>query len=151
MTTKQKERIRTINLFLSFATEDFRYSQRIRNLITLRSNLKIFTTYMLGAGEDWDSRLIKEIKQCDIFILLISLNAPKSTYVLMEAGAALGLRKPIIAIDTHPGLIDKLPMVLPNHESARFDIESLDNPDIARKFFDTIEAFANNKKVKKVS
>jgi TIR domain-containing protein len=47
----------------------------------------------IKAGSEWEKRLIKEIDECDLFLLFWSSNAARSDWVLRETLRALGRRE----------------------------------------------------------
>jgi len=60
--------------------------------------------------KEWDDEVIKNLKQCDFVLLLLTENFRQSDYTDQETGIAIGLDKEIIPIkvDTDPyGFIDK--------------------------------------------
>jgi len=113
MNSIQKEKGKQVlRIFLSYVAADRGSARKLRNLLSRRPNLHIFTPEMLSAGEDWVSRLRDEISQCDIFIVLLSPDSVSSPSVLSELGAAWALDKLIIPVITHPEVLSKIPVDL---------------------------------------
>jgi hypothetical protein len=137
-TTRKEKDKQDLRIFLSYATADREYARRLRSLLSKRSNLRIFTTETLSAGEDWESRLKDELSQSDIFVVLLSLNSVDSEWVLHELGAAWALDKPIISVVTHPEVSSKIPMDLREVQSV--EVEYLEShPEVIKQIFERYE------------
>lgn len=137
MNQKKKDK-KKIRIFLSYAIADDMYAHKLFRILSHRRDLRVFTTEMLSAGEDWESKLKEEITQCDIFMMLLSPNSVDSNWVLHELGAAWGLNKLIIPVVIHPGTVTKIPVQLPKSQSVVFD--DFTNPEAIDKIFDSYEA-----------
>lgn len=141
MSTVQKEKAkRTLHIFLSYTVADRAQAHKLRSLLSQRSNLRIFTTEMLSAGEDWRSKLRDELSQCDIFVVLLSSNSVNSPWVLQELGAAWGLSKLIIPIVTHPEVASKIPA--PLNEIQSIEIEDFEKPEVVNQILEHYEEMA---------
>ncbi|MEW5767961.1 MAG: toll/interleukin-1 receptor domain-containing protein [bacterium] len=143
MNTIQKERGKQVlRIFLSYTTADRTYAHKLYSLLSQRPNLRIFTTEMFSAGEDWESKLKDRLSQCDIFMVLLSSNSVDSKWVLHELGAAWALDKPIIPIVTYPELISKIPLTL---GGIRFvEIKDLEKPEVISKILEHYEEVATS-------
>jgi len=85
-----------IEAFLSHADEDKRIARKIANALK-KYNIKVFVAHDdIDAGEDWETVLIEKIKDCDIFLVLLSDNFHKANYTDHEVGIARGLSKQIV-------------------------------------------------------
>jgi hypothetical protein len=60
-------------------------------------------------GSSWPDELWHAIRSCRVFVLVVTAETVKSKWCLLEIGAALGLRKPLVAVLRHS---TKLPDVL---------------------------------------
>lgn len=129
-----------LKVFVSFASADKAYARKLLNSLSLRPNLRIFTTNMLSAGEDWESKLKSELSATDLFFILLSRNSLESRWVLHEFGAAWGLQKPIIPILTDPEAKLKVPVELRNVHLV--NISDLENPDILNQILARYETLA---------
>ncbi len=127
----------TLNIFLSYTTEDSSYAHKLERLLSQRSNVRIFTTEMLSAGEDWQSKLKDELSNCDIFVVMLSPNSVNSKWVLQELGAAWALNKPIVVSGTNIELLSKIPVDL--DQSNFIDIKELDKPEILDQILESYE------------
>jgi len=135
--TKKKKVRRALRIFLSYANADSGYASQLHRLLSQRLNLRIFTQKELSAGEDWRSKLKRELVQCDLFVVLLSPNAVQSAWVLQELGGAWMLDKPIISVVTDPYVLDKIPIVL--RKDLMIDIDELENPEAIDEIFERFE------------
>jgi hypothetical protein len=90
--TTRMQKIRTA--FASYASDDRnRVLGRIQGMLKLLPDLDIFLDVAsLRSGENWENRLVNEIKVRDIFYLFWSDAASKSTWVEKEWRTALSTR-----------------------------------------------------------
>jgi hypothetical protein len=138
MNTTKKEKDKPIlRIFLSHTPADNAHARKLRNLLSHRLNLRVFTTGTLSAGEDWRSKLKDELFQCDIFMVLLSPNSVESPWVLQELGAAWGLNKPIIPVITNPEVLTKIPVALSKVQSV--DINNIENPEAINQILERYE------------
>ena len=129
MTTIQKEMVKQVfRVFLSYAITDRVQAHKLRSLLSKRPNLRVFSTEMLSAGENWEPKLRDELSQCDIFLVLLSPSSVDSPWILHELGAAWALNKPIIPIVTRPGLFSKIPLELSGIQSV--EIKDIEKPEV---------------------
>ncbi|MEK7400708.1 MAG: toll/interleukin-1 receptor domain-containing protein [Candidatus Poribacteria bacterium] len=132
---QEKKQTQTLRVFLSYEKSDEEDINKIQSILYKYYNLRIFTSEMLSAGEDWVTKLRDEITQCDIFMVLLSPNSIESNWVLTELGAAWGLEKLIIPIFTQPEILSKIPVELKNTQS--FDIGYLEeHPEVLKPIID---------------
>lgn len=87
-----------IEVFLSHADEDKVIARRIADALE-KYQVKTFVAHDdIDAGDDWETTLINKIKECDLFVALLSENFHKAHYTDHEVGIARGLNRPIIPI-----------------------------------------------------
>ena len=103
---------RPFRVFLSHAKADDVHARKVRAILSLQPNLRLFTEDSLSPGEDWAARLKRELSECDLFLILVSPNSSASQRVPQELGAAWGMNKPIIPILTDPRLSANMPVAL---------------------------------------
>jgi hypothetical protein len=132
-----KKNKRPLRVFFSYATADGIYASQLHRLLSQRLNLRIFTQKALSAGEDWKSKLKRELAQCDIFVVLLSPNSLQSAWVLQELGAAWMLDKPIISVVTQPEVLDRVPIAL--RKDLIIEIEDLENPETIDRILEHYE------------
>lgn len=99
---KEKNTDPPFRVFLSYAAKDrnSEAARKLRSLLTQHLNHSVFTPDTLSAGENWMSKLKRELARCDVFMVLLSQNSISSANVLQELGAAWALNKPVIGITT---------------------------------------------------
>ncbi|MDQ3813569.1 MAG: toll/interleukin-1 receptor domain-containing protein [Armatimonadota bacterium] len=118
-------------IFMSFATADRAKAAQVRHFLSDNFGARVFTQDDLSAGEDWVTKLKEEISQCDAFVVLLSPSALASSTVLHELGAAWALGKPIITVETQPGVMSRLPLELRDVQAISWD--SLMNSESAQQ------------------
>src|SRR5579862_8903389 len=121
-----------IKVFLSYSQGDKDFARKIRNLLSQRLNVKMFTDEDLSAGGDWTSRLRQEIEDANVVVALLTPQSITSNWVLQEVGAAWGIGKPIISIVTEKSVHTRWPIQL-NSEMA-LELKDLDTPESAERF-----------------
>ncbi|MBA3322633.1 MAG: toll/interleukin-1 receptor domain-containing protein [Pyrinomonadaceae bacterium] len=117
-------------IFLSYSAKDREQGSVLRQLLSQSSNVEIFTSGSLSAGEGWEQRLRVELSACDIFVLLLTPHALASSWVLHELGAAWGLDKSIIVVSTNRELIGRAPLGL--KPELFVDFNQLENPEFVQ-------------------
>lgn len=140
--TQKVKRNQTLRIFMSYTAADHVHAHKLRDLLSQRPNVRIFTTEMLSAGEDWQSKLKDELSKCDVFVVLLSPNAVDSKWVLHELGAAWAIGKPIIPIVTLPEVFSKIPMRLSHLQF--FEIKDLEKPEIINHILEPYEKVATS-------
>lgn len=140
--TQEEKRKQVLRIFLSYAVTDSVYAHKLRVLLSQRPNLHIFTTEMLSAGEDWESKLKDEISQCDIFVVVLSPNSVNSKWVLHELGAAWAINKLIIPVVTHPEVFSKIPVTLSKVKLV--ETSELEKPEVINQILEHYEEVATS-------
>lgn len=111
-------------IFISYAREDY-YDENglvIPDNIVMsieqvleNNNYKYWIDRNINGGSDWVDDIIKEIKQCKIFILVLTENAGNSYFVTCELRKALELNKKIIPIKAVSEIPEKISFLLTSH------------------------------------
>ena len=135
--TQKGKRKQALRIFLSYAAADRVYAHQVRNLLSQRPNVHLFTTETLSAGEDWQSKLKDELSKCDLFLVLLSPNSVESKWVLHELGAAWAIDKPIVPIVTHPEVFTKVPVAL--NQTQFIEIKDLEKPGTVNRILERYE------------
>jgi hypothetical protein len=135
--TQRKKGNQPLRIFLSYASSDRIYADRLQELLSRRPNVRVFTDEMLSAGEDWKSKLKDELASCDIFSVLLSPNSVDSKWVLQELGAAWAIEKPIMPIFTQPGLFSQFPVAL--NQDQFIDIKDTEKPELLNQILQRYE------------
>ncbi len=131
----ENTRKQELRVFLSYAATDAVCAHKLRRLLSQRPNLRIFTTEMLSAGEDWETKLREELSRCDVFVVLLSLKSVASEWILHELGAAWALNKPIIPIAINSEVFSKIPITL--HGVQFVEIEDIEKPEVINQILDS--------------
>lgn len=140
MMTEGEEGKAPLRVFISYARADKETARKLRRLISQYPRVRVVTADELSTGEDWDSQLQRELDACDVFIVLLTLSAVESAWVLRELGAAWGLRKPIIGVYTHSSVISMIPVSLSSEQAV--DIKELENPEFVSQTLQRYEKAA---------
>jgi nucleoside 2-deoxyribosyltransferase len=125
---RQKEKPKPAwRIFLSHAAADREYARKLSHALLFQwPDVRIFTTDMLSAGEEWQSKLRRELVQCDIFMVVLTPNSVDSNWVLQELGGAWALGKPIVPVVTQPEVFSRIPLALDREPF--LEVEDLDKP-----------------------
>lgn len=94
-----------IDIFLSHANKDKKIAKKFADELN-QYGLKIFVAHEdIEIGDKWESILFNKIKECDLFVALLSENFHSAQYTDHEVGIAYGLNKLIFPVrfdDTMP-------------------------------------------------
>ncbi|MFQ5638501.1 MAG: toll/interleukin-1 receptor domain-containing protein [bacterium] len=132
MNIKTKQQRGNLRIFLSYSAADTQNAHKLQRLLSQRSDVNVFSTEMLSAGEDWQTKLKKELSKCDVFLVVLSPNSLDSKWVLQELGAAWAMDKPILVNGTHIDLLSKIPVSI--NESQFLNIDEIEKPDKLNEF-----------------
>ena len=99
-----------IRLFVSYASEDSGLAKELLSQLASQPKFNVFTTSKISAGENWQSKIRKELSQSDYFLVLLSPTSLQSKWVQFELGAAWGLNKFIIPVVTSHEIVNRLPL-----------------------------------------
>lgn len=133
-----KENRTAKKVFLSYAVGDRPPAAKLRAMLASHTNWETFTTDDLSAGDGWVAKLKRELEECDLFIFLLSPNSLTSALSLQELGAAWGIEKRILVVYTHPEIVDRLPISLP--EEQMVSLSEFETPEFISHFLDYSEA-----------
>jgi hypothetical protein len=87
-----------IKAFLSHADLDREKAGMLRSKLS-SFRIDVFVAHDdLEGGEEWRKMLISKIKECNVFLALLTPNFHIANFTEQEAGAAIALEKPIIPI-----------------------------------------------------
>lgn len=87
-----------IEIFLSHANKDKKIAKNLADELS-NYGLKIFVAHEdIKVGDKWESSLFNKIKDCDLFVALLSENFHNAQYTDHEVGIAYGLNKLIFPI-----------------------------------------------------
>jgi hypothetical protein len=80
-------------LFISYSSRDVKFVKRLVKDLEKYGFAPWIDHERLKGGDTWTLEIGKAIDKCDAFILVLSLDAIKSTYVLKELGRATRRKK----------------------------------------------------------
>jgi hypothetical protein len=95
------------HIFISYSKKDIVYAEKLINTLRREGFNPWVDMEGLGAGTFWQTRLLKQIKTCDAYILIMSKNAYNSRWVPDELVAAKSNGKHIF-----PLLLDETELFL---------------------------------------
>lgn len=124
---------RNVRVFVSYAMEDSASANELLNYLAQRSDINVFTSDKLSAGEKWQSVIRQKLSESDYFLVLLSPASINSKWVQFELGLAWGLDKTIIPVTTDREIIPKIPLDLRNLQV--LDLDALRNSDSINRIF----------------
>ncbi len=86
------------NIFISHSTKDYQTAQNINMWLRQLPNIDTFLSEDNIIPGILSKKILNEIKICDVFLLLYSINSHNSQYVQNEIGAALSQHKILIIL-----------------------------------------------------
>ena len=130
-------------VFLSYSSKDKEKAEEIQGKLDL-FGIDVFVSYDdIGAGEEWYKVIVKNIRERECFVPLISENYHGANYTEQEFGMAMAMNKKIIPITydrTDPvgfGAVYQCRQLEPE-TSIRELIESITNTQQGREYMDII-------------
>jgi hypothetical protein len=96
-------------IFLSYSTKDEDFARELEADLRAEGVKSFLAPLSIKPGAAWPEEIWQAIRTCRAFVLVVTAEALKSKWCLLEIGAALGLKKPIVAVLRHSA---KLPDVL---------------------------------------
>jgi len=111
MTSKKEDKDRdNIRLFVSYAKEDSSHAAELMSQLARQPKFHVFTASKMSGGENWRSRIKKELSRTDYFLVLLSPTSVQSKWVQFELGVAWGLNKFIIPVVTSHDVVRRIPL-----------------------------------------
>lgn len=108
---KEKSGDKTIHVFLSYSHIDREIAGEIKKQLEIHG-FKVFLAHEdIEPNTEWEGEILRKLKECDLFIPIISKNFKESEWTDQETGIAIGAEKEIIPtqIDLAPyGFIGKI-------------------------------------------
>jgi TIR domain len=96
-------------IFLSYSTKDEDFARELDADLRAEGLKSFLAPLSIKPAASWPDEIWQAIGSCRAFVLVVTAEAIKSRWCLLEIGAALGLKKPIVAVLRHSA---KLPDVL---------------------------------------
>ncbi len=128
---------RPLKVFLSHSYDDTAVARKIRDLLFQRLSTRVFLHDDLRAGENWQSKLQKELREADVFVALLTPNSIADSWLLQETGAAWGLEKPIIPLVARQDILDRFPIQLRSYPA--LNLNELQTRDGSERFAEALE------------
>lgn len=129
-------------IYISHSVSENVLAQKIRHLLKSSFNANVFMNEDLSGGEEWEPQLRRALSDSDYVVVLLTPQSIRSTFVLMDLGAAWGLGKPIICIVTQPNLWRTV--TVPLNESQIIEVTDIDDPasskQLVRRFSQILES-----------
>lgn len=101
--------IKDAGIFLSYSTKDEDFARELEADLNGGGISSFLAPLSIKPGSAWQEEIWRGIRGCRVFVLVVTAEALKSKWCLLEIGAALGLKKQIIAVLRHS---NKIPDVL---------------------------------------
>ncbi len=135
--SKRSSARRPVRVFLSHAMADRALAQRVTTLLGRHSNSRVFTNEDIKPGERWQTKLLKQLENADVFVALLTPNSIADSWLLQETGAAWGLDKPIIPLVSRLDILDRFPIQLRSFPV--LDLKELDTTKGSERFADALD------------
>ena len=89
------------NVFLSYSSNDEAWTREFMGDFESEGLSTFLASRSIEAGTDWEERIWDAIRNCGIFVPLLTPSALQSDWCQLEAGAARGLRKKVVPVLRH--------------------------------------------------
>jgi hypothetical protein len=127
---------RSSKVFLSYAREDQAYAERVRRILAISTEAQVFTDEMLSIGEPWQERLLQELREADVFVVIGTPRSSGSNFVLQELGAAWAMEKPIVVVTAEKGATWRPPVE--SRMIEQVSLPELEQPGVVERLFGRI-------------
>jgi hypothetical protein len=124
-----------VHVFLSYHVSEKRSAERVRRLLSNRSDVCVFDTQAISAGENWRSKILRALDEADVFIIIMSAKSGTSSWMLQELGAAWAKNLRIVPIFTDGHL--ELPFNLQGAQP--LDLDDLAQPDSLNRIIEELK------------
>lgn len=123
-----------IEIFLSHSNKDKKIAKKLADELG-HYGLKVFVAHEdIQVGEKWESTLLKKIKDCDLFVVILSERFHSAQYTDHEVGIAYGLEKLIFPIR----IDDTMPYGFMSKFQAKKISPEIDKSEITKVFFSMV-------------
>lgn len=85
------------DIFISYSHKDIDFAKEFE-LLLQGENFEVWMDHRIDFGTRWEDEILKAIKECVVFVILMSENSYQSNYVKNEINHAKALSKHIIPI-----------------------------------------------------
>ncbi|MEG1555608.1 MAG: toll/interleukin-1 receptor domain-containing protein [Bacteroidales bacterium] len=92
------------DVFISHSNDNIIIVRKVETILKANNITCFISEKSVSVSEEWKDRIVTEIKECNLFIIITSKFAVESKYVSRELGEADNANKPIfqIRVDKHP-------------------------------------------------
>ena len=87
-----------MNVFISYADEDKQLGEYIKCLFEKNNATAFLSHISLILGEDWKENILENLREADLFLVILTKNSVNSVAVMHEIGGALASNKKIIPV-----------------------------------------------------
>ena len=123
-----------IEIFLSHANKDKKIAKRLADELN-QYGLKVFVAHEdIKIGDKWESILFNKIKECDLFVALLSENFHGAQYTDHEVGIGYGLNKLIFPVRFD----DTIPYGFMSKFQAKKISREINKEEIVKLFFNMV-------------
>lgn len=123
-----------IEIFLSHADKDKKIAKKLADELS-NYGMKIFVAHEdIKIGEKWETILFNKIKECDLFVVLLSENFHLARYTDHEIGIAYGLNKFIFPIR----IDDTMPYGFMSKFQAKKISSEIDKDEVVKVFYSMV-------------
>jgi hypothetical protein len=133
MSAALKQLDRPSKVFLSYAREDRGYAERLRRILVQSAGAQVFTDDMLNSGELWYERVLQELREADIFVVIGTPRSSGSESVLQELGAAWAIGKPLVVVTAEEGTTWQAPVE--SRMIEQVSLPELEQPGVVEHLF----------------
>jgi hypothetical protein len=95
-------------VFLSYSTKDEDFARELGDDLHAAGVAYFLAPLSIKPGATWPEEIWHAIRACRVFVLIVTADAIKSKWCLLEIGAAIGLNKTIIAVQRHSARLPDL-------------------------------------------
>lgn len=119
----EKEESLRLNVFLSYSSKDYNLAKNLK-LFLEAFGIDVFLAHAdIEPTKEWEEEIYKQLKECDIFIPILTNNFKESKWTDQESGIAYNEHKKIIPI-----MIDLVPYgFIGKFQGMRMDISNWNN------------------------
>lgn len=98
-----------MNVFLSYSAQDKQLADDVLRTLT-SCGFEVWSDEVIRPGESLSANIGIALKKADAFVILLTRNASRSKWALLELGGAMASGKPVVPVLAEPGA--EVPLVL---------------------------------------
>jgi len=128
-------------VFISHSHKDKELATQIKDELESRLSLQAFVAHEdIRPTQEWQETILEKLRECDVFLALLTKHFQKSNWTNQETGIAFSLHKIIIPIkiEVNPyGFISRLQALRWNRDNAEEGIDKMITLFYEREFIST--------------